>query len=78
MTSNLKQQLDDFRSRYYSIRVNQYEDSLVYVVARGSARRAAAEANELIHDNGWDLTAIPTSLLANDSFVVKSSLNSDL
>lgn len=75
---NIEQQLTDFRSRYYSTNVMQYADSLVYRVARGSSRRAAAEANELINDNGWDLTAIPTSLLANDSFVVKSSLNSDL
>lgn len=66
--TQLEKDLNEFRTFYKSIRVNQYEKYLVYSVGVGTARRSVMEANELIESLGLPLVAKFTS---NTSFVVE-------
>ncbi len=71
-----KTQLEVFLEAYPSTRVNYYQDSLVYKVRDGRAKKWADEANKLILSLGLDLVAIASPY--NDSFMVKSSLTFDI
>ena len=67
----MKQDLDIFREAWNGFHVMQYDNELVYRTVRGFSDKAARRANELIAELGLDLEAIPTDLLAKDSFHVK-------
>lgn len=78
MLTTTSTDLEKFREKYPSIRVNVYDDYLVYKVAVGYGKRAAIDANELIESLGLQLVAMPSSLPAMDSFSVMSIDNSAL
>lgn len=66
------EQLEIFREHYHSIRVIVMDDLLSYKKKMGSARRWAAEANELIKELKLpDIIAVPNEGLFSDTFVVK-------
>ncbi len=69
----MKNQLEEFRLAFPSIKCMVYEDCLVYRVLRGRAREVASAANELIEKLNLNLTAIETSLSTKDSITVQSS-----
>lgn len=68
----MNQELEQFRENYFSTKCLVENDYVVYKTRRGFAKALAEEANKLIEMLGLNLTAIPTSLSANDSFCVKS------
>ena len=69
----LENHLNTFREKYISKNVMQYSDELVYKTRSGFAKIAAQGANRLIEQLNLPLVAIATSLLAGDSFIVKSN-----
>lgn len=68
----IESHLENFRINFPFHKVTVEEDYLIYRVSRGTAKRAATEANELIEKLGSPLVAIPTELWSNDTFCVKS------
>ena len=68
-----QEQLETFWKNFRIGNPMVYEDCVVIKVARGFARAVSEDANKLIGELGLDLTAIPTSLLADDTFCVQSS-----
>ena len=75
---SLQDQLLKFRESFFSVYCLVEEDYVVYKTRRGFARSLAQEANDLIDRLNLNLTAIPTSLSADDSFCVKSSETPDI
>ena len=75
---NINKQLDKFTRLYPSILATRYDDYVVYKTAPGFAKRAAQKANELIEKSGLELTAIPTTFIKDDSFVVKSTETTEI
>jgi len=64
---------EQFRVSFHSRNVMVYENSMVYKTPRGFADRMADDANVLIEKLNLPLVALPTTLLAKDSFHVKSN-----
>lgn len=70
---SLQDQLTRFREAFFSTKCLVEDDYITYKTRRGLGKTLAEQANELIDYLGLNLTAIPTTLSANDSFYVKSS-----
>lgn len=75
---NINKQLETFTKLYPSILGTRYDDYIVYRTAPGFAKKAAQKANKIIESENLELTAIPTTFLKDDSFVVKSSETIDI
>jgi len=76
--TQIQRDFDKFRSSFSSRNVTVYNDSLVYRVPRGLSDRIAKDANDLIEKLNLPLVAIPTNLLAKDSFYVQRNENFDI
>jgi hypothetical protein len=72
---NMKNQdeLEKFIKNFPSTHCMAYDDCLVYKTRRGLGKSVAEHANRIIEELNLALTAIPTSLSINDSFVVQSN-----
>jgi len=68
-----QEQLETFWKNFRIGKPMVYFDCIVYRVARGFAKSVAKDANDKINELGLDLTAIPTTFLSDDTFVVQSS-----
>lgn len=69
-------QLDDyfdkFQKEWEGVNLTRYEGKLLYKVAAGYSKRAAARANNLIEILNLPLVAIPKKTWPEDSFIVQS------
>jgi len=70
---SIDRHFEQFRVSFHSRNVMVYDNSMVYKVPRGFAERMATDANVLIEKLNLPLVAIPTTLLAKDSFYIKSN-----
>lgn len=74
---NIENELETFRIKYDSTKVDVSEDYLQYDFRFFySARKAASQANALIEKMGLNLVAIHAG--KNSFFIVKSMYNSDI
>jgi len=69
---NIEQQLEAFRIAFRFKNVRVEDNYMTYKTPRGFAKSIAKDANEKIGEMDLALVAIPTSFLADDSFVVQS------
>lgn len=67
-----------FIENFPIVKVNVYEDSMIYKVPRGRADSVAKEANQLIEKLNLPLVAIPTILLAKDTVLIKNNETFDI
>lgn len=70
--------LESFRINFPLHKVWVDEDQLLYTVSRGTAKRAAQEANEKINDMGLPLVAIANKFPFDNTFIVKSIEKPDI